>query len=439
MRLKHKMMTYMAGTSFALTAFAQDPESNMIRGNVWSNQSITQTCPQLKGATKGSDVIGMTVKNYQGERLGKVEDLAVDVESGRIVEVILSTGGFLGVGSTLTAVPPSAFGCDTNNHFLQLDASRQKLKEAPKFDSSDWNATTQSNRLREVYGYYGDQPYFVANNSYWVTNADGSVSNNLPRNMDGTVNTQGARMMDTVHNIKISGTNSVEEMDSWSKLGYVQKAREFMGMPVKNLQNQDIGNVDNFIVSLPSGRMVAVVISSGGFLGMDGELSAVPPASLSYDSDRSDLRLDTSKEALVNSPHFKANQWPDFGQPAYASGVYSAYNVKPYFNTNMIYAPDNTARNIRDRNTNSVSPMDQGNNQSDINITAQIRQEIVADQDMSVNAKNVKIITLNGHVTLRGPVNSAEEKTHIVEIANRVAPVGNVDNQLEVLVNTTSN
>jgi sporulation protein YlmC with PRC-barrel domain len=439
MKLKQKIMTCMAGTSLALTAFAQDPESNL-NGNAWSNQRVAQVCPQLKGASKASDIIGMAVKNYQGEKLGKVEDLAVDVESGRIVEVILSAGGFLGMGTTLTAVPPAAFNCDTNNHYLQLDASLQKLKAAPKFDASDWDATTQSNQVSEVYGYYGDQPYFVAINGYWITNADGSVSNNLPRNMDGSVNTQGARSMDTVHNIEISGTNTVEAMDySWSKLGYVQKARDFMGLPVKNLQNQDIGKVDNFIVSLPSGRIVAVVISSGGFLGMDGELSAVPPASLSYDSDRGTLRLDTSKETLANSPHFKADQWPDFGQPAYASGVYRAYNVKPYFNTNMNYAPDNTALNVRDRNTNNVTPMDQGSSQADINTTAQIRQEIVADQNLSVNAKNVKIITLNGHVTLRGPVNSADEKTHIAEIAGRVAQASNVDNQLDVIVNTTSN
>ena len=56
-----------------------------------------------------------------------------------------------------------------------------------------------------------------------------------------------------------------------------------------------------------------------------------------------------------------------------------------------------------------------------------------------MNAKNVKIVTMNGHVTLRGPVNSVDEKTRIAEIANRIAQSGNVDNQLEVVINTTSN
>ncbi len=64
--------------------------------------------------------------------------------------------------------------------------------------------------------------------------------------------------------------------------------------------------------------------------------------------------------------------------------------------------------------------------------TAQIRKEIIAAKTMSVNAKNVKIITIDGQVTLRGPVNTAEEKRLIGEIADRSTHSGDVDNQLEV-------
>jgi osmotically-inducible protein OsmY len=86
-----------------------------------------------------------------------------------------------------------------------------------------------------------------------------------------------------------------------------------------------------------------------------------------------------------------------------------------------------------------MTPPDQGNSQADIDTTAQIRKEIIAADGMSMDAKNVKIITMNGHVTLRGPVNSADEKRQIGDIANRIAQSSNVDNQLEVAINTTSN
>lgn len=135
---------------------------------------------------------------------------------------------------------------------------------------------------------------------------------------------------------------------------------------------------------------------------------------------------------LTAAPHFKANQWPDFSQPTYAHGVYRAYKVEPYFNSDASAEPDNTARNVRDRNDRTLTPLNQGNSQSDLDITARIRKEINAGKDMSVNAKNVKIITSQGQVTLRGPVNTAAEKRLIGEIAERVATAGKVDNQLEL-------
>jgi osmotically-inducible protein OsmY len=92
---------------------------------------------------------------------------------------------------------------------------------------------------------------------------------------------------------------------------------------------------------------------------------------------------------------------------------------------------DNTAINQRDQNDSAKTPMDQSNNQKDIDTTAEIRKQIL-DSGMSINAQNVKIITDNGKVTLRGPVETAEEKQKIETIAQNVAGATNVDSQLEV-------
>lgn len=94
--------------------------------------------------------------------------------------------------------------------------------------------------------------------------------------------------------------------------------------------------------------------------------------------------------------------------------------------------PDNTARNIRDRDAKTFTPLDQGNSKADTETTAQIRKEILKLEDISLNAKNVKIITNEGHVTLRGPVNSADEKRLIGEIALRIVSSEHADIQLEV-------
>ena len=92
---------------------------------------------------------------------------------------------------------------------------------------------------------------------------------------------------------------------------------------------------------------------------------------------------------------------------------------------------DNTEVNVRDRTDAVKTPIDQNENQKDIDITANIRKRVV-DTKMSVNAQNVKIITQDGKVTLRGPVKSEEEKTQIEKMAHEVAGAANVDNQLEV-------
>jgi sporulation protein YlmC with PRC-barrel domain len=425
-----------AASVLALSALAQDTSNPKTDGPDYTHDGIRhrQRPERLHGAAKASDIIGMKVDNYQDEKLGTVEDLAVDVESGRIVQVILSTGGFMGMDKTLTAVPPGALHSDESRKVLQLDASKEKFNAAPKFDNSRWDEGMQSNRLTEVYGYYGERPYFVADTigDQGAPSADlhGTPASVLPRNMDGTINTDGARTVDKVHNAE-AASNAEWASNTCPRLGYIERADKLMGTSVRNLQDEKLGKVENFIVDLSSGRIVAVIISSGAFMGIDGELSAVPPTALRFNAEHDILQLDASKEMLSNAPHFKAGQWPDFSQPGYSMGVYSAYKVDPYFTSDMKAGPDDTAPNDR-----ALTPLDQGNSQADLNTTAQIRKDIIAGDGMSMNAKNVKIITRNGQVTLRGVVNTDEEKHNVGEIANQVAHSGNVDNQLAVVAST---
>ena len=97
---------------------------------------------------------------------------------------------------------------------------------------------------------------------------------------------------------------------------------------------------------------------------------------------------------------------------------------------------DNSKKNERDRDSMSLTPGDQGNSDADRQITQKIRQTLLnSTNHYSVIAKNVKIITVDGKVTLRGPVNTQTEKTGIETIAKNVAGPGNVDDQLEVKTN----
>lgn len=485
--MKRKLQIIISASAASVLAFstlAQDtPEAKKDQPDYIRQPMARPRADRLNGAAKASDIIGMTVKNYQDEKLGKVEDLTLDMESGRVVQVILSTGGFLGIGDTLTAVPPGVLHHDVAQKVLHLNADKAKLTSAPRFDSTKWDEGTQSNRLTEVYAYYDEQPYFVANlDSLGTAGSEGKIADTLPRNLDGTINTDGAKTVDRVRNaetarniLKNNNTTSTRNPDgtwtreyypngngtnsSWSRLGYVQKASKLIGTSVKNTQDEKLGKVENILLDISSGRIVAVVVSSGGFLGMGDELSAIPPTALRFTPDRESLQLDASKETLSNAPHFKANQWPEFDQPSYADGIYRAYNIEPYFTTDSTTDADNTRQNIRDRNdrtpattdadnternvrdrdSRALTPLNQGNSKADVATTAQIRKEIIAGKNMSLNARNVKIITKDGQITLRGPVNTPEEKRLIGEIADRSPHSGTVDNQLEVKSSNKSN
>ena len=93
---------------------------------------------------------------------------------------------------------------------------------------------------------------------------------------------------------------------------------------------------------------------------------------------------------------------------------------------------DNTGKNDRDSSGKTLTPTDQSNALADIKITADTRKMVMADDSLSSNAKNCKIITTKGGaVTLRGPVDSAKEKAAVAKHAE-MAGASSVDNQLEV-------
>src|SRR4026208_2112001 len=94
--------------------------------------------------------------------------------------------------------------------------------------------------------------------------------------------------------------------------------------------------------------------------------------------------------------------------------------------------PDNAATNERDRSGETKTSGDQSNSSADLKITQAIRQALVKDSELSTTAKNIKVITNNGQVTLRGPVKTAQEKARVDQIAKSAAGGAQIEDQLEV-------
>ncbi len=109
---------------------------------------------------------GDKVVNTAKEHLGKIEDLMIDLENGRVAYAVLSFGGFLGLGNKLFAVPWEALTVRPHEHAFVLNVSKETLGKAEGFDKDDWPVTCEqlANSTREwlanIYTFYGCKPYW---------------------------------------------------------------------------------------------------------------------------------------------------------------------------------------------------------------------------------------------------------------------------------------
>ena len=120
--------------------------------------ALAETLGTNRRTLSASTLIGNVVRNPQNEDLGKVEDIMLDVQTGRIAYAVLSFGGFLGVGNKLFAVPWNAFTLDSPRHAFVLDVTKERLREAPGFDKGHWPDVADADARARIFGFYGVTP-----------------------------------------------------------------------------------------------------------------------------------------------------------------------------------------------------------------------------------------------------------------------------------------
>ncbi|WP_409525736.1 PRC-barrel domain-containing protein [Nitrincola sp. MINF-07-Sa-05] len=81
---------------------------------------------------------GSNIHNLQGDDLGDIKNIMLDISTGHVAYVVLSFGGFFGLGEKLFAVPWNALTLDADQHRFTLNADKEKLKNAPGFDKDNW-------------------------------------------------------------------------------------------------------------------------------------------------------------------------------------------------------------------------------------------------------------------------------------------------------------
>lgn len=249
-----------------------------------SGASTAQGSPQETRAARATDLQGMTVKNRQGDTLGEIEELVLDVQDGRVAYVVLDVGGWFDLGGKHMAAPWNALALKPGAREITLNIDKDKLRQAPSFERTYGPDAVERAWLVDVHNFYGVPPY----PSLQVVTAE-----------------------------KIS----------------VAQADTILGMDVDNAQGNNLGEIEDLMIDLQDGRIAYAGLAYGGWLGLGETMAAVPWQALKLNAAEREFTLNVDKEKLRGAPSFARDQWPQTLDRKWLSDVYAYYGAKPTWET----------------------------------------------------------------------------------------------------------
>jgi len=126
-------------------------------------QELKALTPASRRIFSAGVLVGDRVRNRSAEDLGTIEEIMIDMQSGRIAYAVLSFGGFLGIGDKLFAVPWKSLELNRAEREFILDLDKQTLENAPGFDKDDWPDMADPLWSKELHAHYGRSPYWTIN------------------------------------------------------------------------------------------------------------------------------------------------------------------------------------------------------------------------------------------------------------------------------------
>ena len=279
-RLIVTMMVPMLGMPIAISTLAAD------NGETAANATAPAKSFRHMRATQ---LIGKNVENAQGENLGEIKDLILDVNNERVFYAVLEFGGFLGMGEKLFAYPIRAFNhSGDNTDKLVLNVDKDKLKAAPGFARDHWpDWLTYGN---EVNKYYGE-------------------------------------------------TVKLKEMPNQN----LRRASDLINKNVNDRAGKDMGEIDDIVVDMNSGKIHYAVLEFDQSWNLNDKLISLPMRVLTYPVDKGDLILNVDKAMIETKRAFDKNRWPDLNDKNYMA------DVDRYLSSVVSTAPSATAESRFDR------------------------------------------------------------------------------------------
>ena len=152
-----------------------DPQSGRTGAQIVGGGAGDGPGPEVMDA---ATLDGNKVITSDGEHVGKISNIMLDVRGGRIVYAVLSEGGFLGMGNTLHAIPWNALTLDTAEKCFRVDITAQRIKDDPGFDKDHWPSMADTTWGTQLHDYYGRRPYWSSDTTLAARDAGLSEGNN---------------------------------------------------------------------------------------------------------------------------------------------------------------------------------------------------------------------------------------------------------------------
>ena len=229
------------------------------------------------GVYKAADLINLDVKNQQGEDLGEIEDIVIDVESGDIVYIAVEHGATLGVGGKLFAVPPGALKLSEDATFFRWEVRKQDLEGAQGFNKDAWPDRPDERWGKGIGGQKGEQPLKEA----------------------------AREAKEAARDVK----EAAREAAGGKKL-VMRVSGQLKGTDVKNPQGEDLGEIEGAALDLNKHKVVYYALGYGGVAGVGEKYFAIPPQAFKYEPQNRTFTLKAAKADFENQPGFDTDRWP---------------------------------------------------------------------------------------------------------------------------------
>lgn len=306
-----------------------------------SSGVFAQDQAALTGHVLADTVDGMTLKTNGGESIGEIDDLIIDTTSKRVAFVIVSTGGFLGIGDQLTAVPYEALKWrrEKDDDVVFADLTTDKLKSAPKYEHDKFLELFANEQWRKeteaafAFKFGKDGGLLPLRSGRPVS---GERTGDRPVTGERPVNERGERTGDN----PVTGERPVYERGEASKPAWC-RASELTDAEIRvssgaltndgkdqRYAGEDFGEVNDVVIHRDSGRLAAVVVSRGGVAGIGDDLYAIPCHALEHTSKKDELRVTKTMEEMKNAPRLQKDVLAQFDNAAYCEQIENFYGVK---------------------------------------------------------------------------------------------------------------